>query len=159
MTHDLNATIKSSFGYYLEDFRSRVITLSKSIPEEQFWVRPYPYGNSIGNLVLHLNGNLAYYIGAIIEDSGYQRDRENEFSRQQTRSRESALHEFSLTVDEVLKSLERQSISDWSTEYIAEGVDDVHDRFSIFLRCSVHFHHHIGQMIYLAKAINGDTND
>lgn len=159
MTHDLNATIKAGFGYYFEDFRSRAITLSMAIPEEQFWTRPFPFGNSMGNLILHLNGNLAYYIGAILEDSGYTRDRENEFCREQSMSRESALRKFSLTVDEVLKSLESQNESDWSAEYTAEGVDDVHDRFSIFLRCSVHFHHHIGQMIYLVKAINGDTND
>jgi len=34
------------------------------LSNEQFWPKPYPYGNSIGHLVLHLTGNLNYYIGA-----------------------------------------------------------------------------------------------
>ena len=37
---------------------------SSLLSEEQFWRNPFPYGNDIGHLVLHLTGNLNYYIGA-----------------------------------------------------------------------------------------------
>lgn len=36
--------------------------------------------NSGGNLALHLNGNLQHFIGAILGDTGYVRERDNEFS-------------------------------------------------------------------------------
>jgi len=155
----LNTTIVSSFEHYFEDFRSRVVKLSMGIPDSAFWIRPYLYGNSMGNLVLHLNGNLAYYIGSVLGGTGYRRNRELEFSRTQDRSRESVMQEFNATIDTVQNVLRDQTVSDWGADYVAVGVDDVHDRFSIFLRCAVHFHHHIGQMIYLSKAINGETND
>ena len=156
---DLNSIIKNGFEYYFEDFRSRTVRLATAIPEAHFWKRPYPYGNSMGNLVLHLTGNLAYYIGAVLEDSGYVRDREEEFSRSIDIPRDQLLRSFNQTVDLVVESLRHQTLEDWTEPYAAIGVDDVQDRFSIFLRCSVHFHHHIGQMIYLAKAINGETNE
>ena len=36
--------------------------------------------NSIGNLSLHLCGNLRHFIGSVIGGSGYVRDRDKEFS-------------------------------------------------------------------------------
>jgi hypothetical protein len=52
----------------------------------------------------------------------------------------------------VIATLEAQSAESWSKAYEAENLSDfVKDRFSIFLRCATHFHHHVGQMIYLEK--------
>ena len=51
----------------------------------------------------------------------------------------------------MIDTLKKQTADDWAREYTAVGVDDVKDRFGIYLRCAVHFHHHIGQMIYLVK--------
>jgi hypothetical protein len=101
---------------------------------------------------LHLTGNLNYYIGSQIENTGYIRDREQEFRQVQDASKGEALAKMDDAVAIVIKSLGHQDDRDWSSEYSAIGVDDVHDRFSIYLRCSNHFHHHIGQMIYLVKA-------
>ena len=50
------------------------------IPEDQLWIKPFPFGNSIGHLVLHLTGNLNHYIGALVAGSGYVRHREHEFT-------------------------------------------------------------------------------
>jgi hypothetical protein len=57
------------------------------------------------------------------------------------------------TIDMVVASLRNQTDGDWEQTFDAVGVDDVKDRFGIYLRCAVHFHHHIGQMIYLVKEL------
>lgn len=80
------------------------------------------------------------------------RDRELEFREVQNGCKDEALAKMDDAVATVIQSLGHQTDVDWSLEYNADGVDDVHDRFSIYLRCSNHFHHHIGQMIYLVKA-------
>jgi len=59
---------------------ARVRELAAPLTEKQFWTKPYPYGNSFGHLVLHLTGNLNYYIGAQIANTGYVRDRAREFT-------------------------------------------------------------------------------
>ena len=154
----LSLTLANGLVHYFEDFQVRVRDLAMELTDEQFWTRPYPYGNSFGNLVLHLKGNLSYYIGTQIENTGYVRDREIEFTEVVNRNKTDALADLDATVTMVIRSLRKQEATDWSREYRATGVDDVPDRFNIFLRCCVHFHHHIGQMTYLVKEWDRQSN-
>ena len=145
---DLSPTLSQGFAYYFDDFLERVQTLTADLSEIEFWGNPFPYGNSIGHLVLHLTGNLNYYIGAQLDGSGYVRDREREFSEAQPPSKADTLAALVNTIQTVKTVLASQQHDEWAAAYSAAGVDDVHDRFSIFLRCAIHFHHHIGQMSY-----------
>lgn len=145
-------TIKSAFIHAYRDFAVRVRALSENLSEEQFWTKPYAYGNSFGHLTLHLTGNLNYYIGAQVAGTGYVRDREREFTEPSPPSKEEALRRFDEAIEMVTATLERQTAESWSERYSATGAGDaVQDRFSIFLRCAAHLHHHVGQMIYLEK--------
>ena len=149
---NLSNTIASGFICSYRDFARRVRALAENLSEEQFWTRPYPYGNSFGHLTLHLTGNLNYYIGTQIANSGYVRDREREFTDPSPPSKEQALKQFAEAVDLVVATIEGQTAETWVEPYQATGNEDfIKDRFSILLRCACHFHHHIGQMIYLQK--------
>jgi hypothetical protein len=150
----LSDTVSNGFIYSFRDFVQRVHALSEKLSEEQFWTRPYPYGNSFGHLTLHIIGNLNYYIGTQIANTGYVRDREREFTEKAPPSKEEVLRRLDESVNLVIATLETQTAETWSNEYEALNVlDFVKDRFSIFLRCATHFHHHIGQMIYLEKEL------
>jgi hypothetical protein len=153
----LSNTIAASFIHYYEDFGRRLQALAEPLSEEQFWKKPYPYGNSFGNLVLHLTGNLNYYIGAQIANSGYLRDRQQEFAEARFGTKADALQALHEAVALVIATLNNQSEEDWSRAYQAVGVDDVHERFSIYLRCAVHFHHHLGQMLYLTNELGKES--
>ncbi|MEP7273555.1 MAG: DinB family protein [Acidobacteriota bacterium] len=150
---NLSNTIGSGLIHYYEDFCARVHRLADQLTEEQFWTRPYPFGNSVGNLILHLSGNLNYYIGAQIAGTGYIRDRDLEFRAFRIGQRSLVLKSLDDAIEMVIATLQTQTDDDWNREYSAIGVDDVKNRFSIYLRCAVHFHHHIGQMIYVTKAL------
>ena len=145
---DLSPTLSLGFAYYFDDFQARVQALASDLTEAEFWGNPFPYGTSIGHLVLHLTGNLNYYIGAQLADTGYVRDREREFSEAQPPTKGETIEALVATIATVKTVLATQVHADWATAYRAVGVDDVPDRFSIFLRCAIHFHHHIGQMGY-----------
>lgn len=146
---DLSVTISNWFGYYFQDFLSRVQMLADDLSEQEFWTNPYPYGNSMGHLVLHITGNLNYYIGAQLAATGYVRDREREFAENNPPPKAEVIQALAQAITTIIAVLEKQADIDWVTPYQADGVDDVHDRFSIFLRCAVHFHHHIGHMSYV----------
>ena len=60
----LSDTVAHGFIHAYRDYAQRVRALSEKLSEEQFWTKPYPYGNSFGHLTLHIIGNLNYYIGA-----------------------------------------------------------------------------------------------
>jgi uncharacterized damage-inducible protein DinB len=149
--NNLSQTVAAGLVHYFDDFRSQVFKLADRLNDRQFWSKPYPYGNSFGNLVLHLTGNLSYYIGAQIEQTGYIRDREREFAEVTDGDKTQVLANLDAAVSLVTRSLAKQQESDWSREYTAVGAVDVPDRYSMYLRCCVHFHHHIGQMTYLVK--------
>lgn len=148
--NNISVTISSGFKRSFQDFNQRARALSEELAEEQFWENPFHYGNSFGHLVLHITGNLNYYIGAQLCSTGYIRNRELEFTDSAPPSKEEALQRLDEAVALVIAALDQQTDDDWAKSYSAVGVDEK-DRFGIFLRCAVHFHHHIGQMIYLKK--------
>lgn len=68
------------------------------------WEAPGGMGNPPGNLVLHLCGNLRHFVGAQLGGSGYQRQRELEFSRRDVPAPELS-EEISRTREEVAAAL------------------------------------------------------
>jgi hypothetical protein len=152
--NDLSNTIANGLGDSYRDFGRRVRLLAEPLSEEQFWRKPYSYGNSFGHLTLHLIGNLNYYIGTQIAHTGYVRDRDREFIEPNPPSKQEALRRLDEAVGLVVKTIGDQTTESWSQEYSGVGAETSKNRFSIFLRCAAHFHHHLGQMIYLAKELS-----
>jgi hypothetical protein len=134
----------------------RVRELAVPLTNAQFWQRPFPFGNSFGHLVLHLTGNLNYYIGTQIAKTGYVRDRPREFNDPNPPSKDEALKRFDAAVDMVIKTICGQSAEDWSAEYSGVG-SDAKNRFEMIMQCAAHMQHHIGQMIYLNYELQRQT--
>ncbi len=149
----LSSTIGAGFADYLQEIRTRIFDLLQPLSNEQIWQRPHAYGNSVGNLLLHLTGNLNYYIGAQIATTGYVRNRDREFS-DSGKSKQQLLKDFSSTIDKVQETLRKQSDQDWLSAYSAVG-SEANNRFEIILHCAAHADHHVGQIIYLQKELTG----
>jgi uncharacterized damage-inducible protein DinB len=145
---DLNSTIVAGLTARYAKLAGDVRELAAPLSDEQFWKKPFAFGNSFGHLVLHLTGNLNYYIGAQIAATGYVRDRPLEFSDATRPSKSEVLKKFDQAIEMVIDAISNQSAEDWSKEYTAVGVD-ARDRFAVLLLCVTHLHHHIGQMMYL----------
>ena len=150
---DLAFNIGLNLSRYYQSLAEKIQALVTPLSDDQVWIRPYPYGNSIGHLLLHLTGNLSYYIGAQIAHTGYIRNRDLEFTSPDRAPKEKVLQAFADTMVMVQDTIARQSGGDWSTAYEAKGMEDAGNRFTVFLRCAAHADHHLGQMIYLRKEI------
>jgi hypothetical protein len=145
----MHATLSSVLADGYTANASRVRQLAASLTDAQFWQKPFPYGNSFGHLVLHLTGNLNYYIGAQIAKTGYVRDRPREFNDPNPPPKEEALKRFDEAVAIVKRTVRSQSADDWSKEYSGVGAT-APNRLDMVVQCAAHMQHHIGQMIYLA---------
>jgi hypothetical protein len=152
---ELNATIGAGLEARYTKLAGWVHELAAPLTDEQFWTKPFPFGNSFGHLVLHLTGNLNYYIGAQIAQTGYVRDRPREFAESAPPSKTETLKKFDDAIEIVLKAIRSQSSEDWSKPYAATG-SDARDRFDMVLQCATHLHHHIGQMVYLGFELKRD---
>ena len=145
---ELETTVASVLADRYAANLARVRELAAPLTEEQFWAKPFPYGNSFGHLVLHLNGNLSYYIGAQIANTGYVRDRPREFSESSPPSKEDVLKRLGEAVAMVIDTIRAQTPIDWSKPYSAVGLS-CNNRLEIVIQCAAHMQHHIGQIIYL----------
>src|ERR1019366_3014574 len=145
---DLRATIASALATRYKKLAGDVRELAAPLSDEQFWAKPFAFGNSFGHLGLHLTGNLNYYIGAQIALTGYARDRPLEFSDATRPSKAEVLRRFDQAIEMVIGAIGSQSAEDWSKEYTAVGAN-ARDRLEVVLQCATHLHHHVGQMMYL----------
>ena len=151
---DLCSTLSSVLADRYTTNVARVHELAAPIGEGQFWQKPFAFGNSFGHLVLHLTGNLNYYVGAQIAQTGYVRDRPREFNDPNPPSKEEALKRFDDAVSMVVRTIGAQSAEEWAKEYFAVGTK-APNRLAMIMQCDGHMQHHIGQMIYLAYEWRG----
>jgi uncharacterized damage-inducible protein DinB len=146
-------TIARDLSRYYQERYDTIMVLVEPLTVDEIWSRPYPYGNSIGHLLLHLAGTLNYYIGAEIAGTGYVRNRPLEFGDPGGHSKESLLNGLRDAIRIVRTTLERQQEKDWAASYSAKGMEQAGDRFYAFLTCAAHLSHHTGQIIYLCKQL------
>jgi uncharacterized damage-inducible protein DinB len=150
---ELNETVATGLAAYYQTVAAQLHKWADPLSNEQFWRKPYPYGNSVGHLVLHMTGNLNYYIGARVAETGYVRDRDREFTLQQPPKKDEALGMFDRTIAMVVATIRKQAAADWGRAYTAELEPEAADRFHIFVRCAGHAYHHVGQIVYLSREL------
>src|ERR1700733_10796665 len=75
---ELSQLVASSLAGYYEEVRLHQWVAP--ISTEQLWRKPYPYGSSVGHVLLHLTGNLNYNLVAHVAPTGYVRVGDREFN-------------------------------------------------------------------------------
>ena len=68
--------------------------LAEALGEEQFWRRPFRFGNSFEHVVLHLTGNRNFHVGAEIAGTGYAGGWEREFTEESPPSKQEVMKRF-----------------------------------------------------------------
>ena len=154
---ELARVTSAEFAIYFRHLATRVDRAARSVTEEQLWAKPFPFGNSIGHLILHLTGNLNHYIGALVAGSGYVRDRPHEFTDSARYPLEELLARFHQAIDMVAETLEAHDARQFCL-YVADQ-PPVHTRLGLFLVCAAHMNNHIGQMSYLVQAFQTTTKE
>ncbi len=154
---DLAQVAADEFARYFRHLAERVDRAARSVTEEQLWTKPFPFGNSIGHLILHLTGNLNHYVGANIAGTGYVRDRAHEFVDPIRHHRTALLDDFHQAVHMVAQTLAAQDAAGFATA-VAEQ-PPIQTRLGLFLVCAAHMNNHIGQMSYLVQALQSSTKE
>ena len=155
---DLSETISQDLSSYYEMVRAETHRWVGPLSDQQLWQRPFRHGNSVGHLLLHMTGNLNYYIGARVAGTAYVRDRNREFTEKQRFGKAQLLLAFDRAIRMVVETLQKQSPQDWLKPYSAEREPDCGERLHIFLRCAGHAYHHVGQIIYLSRELQESTS-
>jgi uncharacterized damage-inducible protein DinB len=138
----------------LEQLMSRIEVCLGTLGEEQIWFRRHGNENAIGNLLLHLSGNVRQWIISSLGDEPQTRDRNSEFDTQGgftavelaellRKTLERAVGVISsLTPEQLIRTYEIQT-------YRVSGVEAV-------FHVVEHFSYHTGQIIFATKSLTGD---
>ena len=84
--------------------------------EEDLWKIDGDILNSAGNLCLHICGNLQHFVGAVMGNTGYERDRSYEFNARNI-PREQLLEEVDKTKSVVIEVVEGLSEEQLATTF------------------------------------------
>ena len=103
--------------------------------------------NPAGNLCLHLCGNLQYYIGAVLGNNGYVRNRDAEFSTKGL-TKEELLNEIAKTRKAVSEALQKLNPTVLETIYPVEVFKDPMTTGYFLIHLSAHLGYHLGQINY-----------
>lgn len=120
--------------------------------EENLWKVTGRITNSAGNLCLHLVGNLNTYIGAILGASGYERDREAEFSQKNV-SRAELLNKIQEVKAGVSHTLEKLTAKQLQEPYPQRVLGYQMTTGFFLVHLSGHLNYHLGQINYLRRLL------
>jgi uncharacterized damage-inducible protein DinB len=151
---ELAPLVSSTLAAYYEEVRDQAHKWVDPLTSDQLWRKPYPYGNSIGHLLLHLTGNLNHYIGNKIAGTGYVRNRPLEFQDTSKPPKEQVLANFDRAIDTVAATIRAQPPNGLLESYTDPSEPHLKTRFAVFLRMAAHAYHHVGQIIYLSKEVS-----
>jgi uncharacterized damage-inducible protein DinB len=131
----------------------RIIDCIEQLSPEQIWWRPNEASNSVGNLVLHLAGNVRQWIISGLGGETDVRQRSQEFSERGPLPRRVLVNRLSKAVGEACRVLRKLSPEDLERvhsiqKYRATGMDAT-------FHVAEHFSHHAGQIILLTKMLTG----
>ncbi len=144
-----NAFIDNIVRYLIDENFPRVIKCLEMLNEEEIWYRPNSQSNSIGNLVLHLNGNLNQWILDYIGGKSFERNRQLEFDAVKTHSKEELIHMMTNLSKELRFCI--QLVTSEKLLGILPQQNQQETGISVLIHITEHFSFHTGQITYITK--------
>jgi uncharacterized damage-inducible protein DinB len=149
------AFLDKSRSLITADYVPKIERCLDRLSDADIWWRPNEASNSIGNLILHLCGNVTMWIIGGVGSLPFERDRQREFDERETIPAAELRRRLRLVVqqaDEVMKAvgeddlLSRRQIQGYDVT-VLEAIYHVVEHFSM----------HTGQIILLTKSrVEGD---
>jgi hypothetical protein len=137
----------------LDHYWTRLRTCVEPLTDEQVWWRPNPASNSIGNLILHLNGNVRQWLVASFNRQQDMRDRPAEFAADDGLPASELLARLGTTMSDAGEVLDRLTEADLVAPYEIQGYHVT--GLEAVYQVVEHFGLHYGQIAYIAKSLVG----
>ena len=150
---DVNATLlaeyKSNACFRMEE-ALRMLELSlKEVEETELWIRPNSKLNSIGNLLLHLCGNIRQYIHSGIGKRRDDRERNEEFNVNNKLGKDDLSSILRSTIKEAQEYINTASLEDYLEIKSIQGFEL--SGIGAVLHAVEHLSYHTGQIAFWVK--------
>ena len=145
------AFIARSQFHLAEDFLPKIERCVALLSDEQIWWRANEESNSIGNLLLHLSGNVRQWIVSGLGEAVDARDRDSEFAQRETITRDEVFGRLKQTVEEANAVLGRLDSNALLEKRAIQGLEV--SMLEAILHVVEHFSMHAGQIFLLTKLL------
>lgn len=137
-------------AFYIRDL-DQLADEIHNIPEAHLWEHQPGITNSCGVLAQHMTGNLNHYIGVGLGDTGYERNRQREFTNTGVSGPEliGSINDTSAVIEEVLDKLNPERLAKPFPLYTSE-------EFTVgeaLIHLYGHLNYHLGQVNYLRRIL------
>jgi uncharacterized damage-inducible protein DinB len=148
-----DAFLKHSSHFLLDEFLPRIRLALDRLSEDEVWWRPNPSTNSVGNLLLHLSGNLRQWVVIGVGGGEDRRNRQAEFDADGGIPKADLIAGLTRTVEDAAAAL-----NGFPPERLLE-TRQIQGREVTALEAVYHavehFSMHAGQILYIAKLRSG----
>ncbi len=146
--------IKESLLEIFERDLNKLITEINAYKDENnLWLIKEGISNSAGNLCLHLIGNLNHFIGAVLGNSGYVREREKEFSLKNI-PRKELISNLEKTIAVVKTSLTNLPEAEMEKLFPLEVFGKPMTTGFMLVHLTTHLTYHLGQINYHRRLLD-----
>jgi uncharacterized damage-inducible protein DinB len=148
-----SAFVRQAAGYLRDTYVPRLECALQTLPSEDLWWRPHPGALSVGNVLLHLEGNVRQWIVSGMGGAPDERDRASELSALEGADGAELLERLAATAREAAAVIEALDEAALSATWRIQG-DEV-EGLAAVLHVVEHFSWHTGQVVWIAKARAG----
>ena len=145
------AFIARSRYHLAEDFLPKIERCLELLSDEQLWWRANEQSNSVGNLILHLSGNVRQWIVCGLGGASDARDRDAEFAERKIIPRAELLSILRRTLKEADTALSELDSDRLLEMRKIQGLDV--SPLEAILHVVEHFSMHAGQILLLTKLL------
>jgi uncharacterized damage-inducible protein DinB len=138
----------------INQYWPRMRTCVESLTDEQIWWRPNQASNSVGNLLLHLNGNVRQWMVASFNHLEDTRNRPAEFDAPEQLPGAQLIRQLDETLQQASAVLSRLTEADLLRRYEIQGYNVT--GLEAVYQVVEHFGLHHGQIMYVTKMLRGE---
>jgi uncharacterized damage-inducible protein DinB len=154
MTDVSRRFLQDSRDFLAGDYMPKIERCVAALTEGQVWARVNDASNSIGNLILHLDGSSRYWAVEVIGGTPIGRVRQREFDERGPIPTKRLLVDLRRAMEEVDRVLENLAPEKLLESRTARG-EQVTVLWSVY-HIVEHFGMHTGQILTMTKAIVGE---
>ncbi len=147
------AFIQHSQNLLEKDYLPKIQTCLEILPEVDLWWRPNDISNSVGNLLLHLAGNLNQWVVVGVGSGEDHRRRDREFSASEGKDAATLFQQLQQTVHRATQALEELDTEALNQKVTIQGINVT--VLGAIYHAVEHFSMHVGQIIYITKLRTG----
>ena len=138
---------------FLGEYLHKIGTCVALLDGDQLWWRPNAACNSVGNLLLHLRGNLSQWVLDAIGGEKIERHRSEEFAARESATAEAMMGGLTDVVGRVRQTIGAMRPADLARRMVVQGYET--DGLGVVFHVVEHMSYHTGQIVDRTKELLG----